>query len=92
MKRSKMAQLLLVLLVLTATALSASTTKPEISSGPSKGGSGVQSKSSEPEYWYYCYDDPSYSIYVCPLGTSSNECRQECEQTCGGPCDWEVEA
>lgn len=50
-----------------------------------KGGSSVQSLASG-GWWYYCYSDPG-TVYDCDLG--SWECQQECEQVCGGHCDWD---
>ena len=96
----KIARLLLVLLALTVTTLSAATKAPG-SGLHAKGGGhgmtprrhshrpGVPAKSAAGGWWYYCYSDPG-TVYTCDLGSA--ECQQECADTCGGICDWEEQA
>ena len=77
------ARLLMVLLVLTATALS-STPKPH-SGRP--GGSSLQALTdSDGPYEFYCYSNPGL-VYSC--FDEEELCQQNCEEICEGPCDWD---
>lgn len=77
----KIARLLMVLLALTATALSSA---PKSHGRP--GGSGLQSMTDGPPYEFYCYSNPEL-VYSC--FDESEVCQGNCEEVCGGPCDWE---
>jgi hypothetical protein len=80
----KIARLLMVLLALTATVLSAAP-KPH---GGRPGGSGLQSTTDDEYWWFYCYSNPEL-VYTCYDG--DDICRSNCEEICEGPCDWNVQ-
>ena len=78
----KIARLFMVLLALTATALSSA---PKSHRGR-PGGSGIQSLTDGPPYEFYCYSNPEL-VYSC--FEEEYTCFQNCEEVCEGPCDWE---
>ena len=75
----KVIRLSLALCVLTVSVLSA---KPAPSRPHRGGGSMLQNKSTQ--YEYYCYDNPSF---VRSCGDDLEWCYFICDWNCGGPCD-----
>lgn len=78
----KIVRLLMVLLALTATAVSSA---PKSHGGGRPGGSALQSLTDEDVWEFYCYSNPEL-VYSCFDG--SEICQDNCEEICGGPCDW----
>ena len=82
----RLARLGLVILVLT-------TTTAALSAAPPKGGRAAHRAVRSPgattsgEFGFICYADPGTG-YDCG-DLSSCDCLDACEETCGGPCDWD---
>lgn len=74
----KIARLTLVLLALTATVATSGPIASSHLSSLYSTGTG--------SYWFYCYSDLN-TRHDCS-GTSAH-CKQVCESTCNGPCEWD---